>query len=321
MAVRGGLDLGGTKIQAIVLDDTNTVIGQARTPTPRAGGPPAIVAELASVMGTACEDAGVAVADLNGVGIGAPGAVDADAGTLSRSGNLDGWRDATVAVCDLLAAELGGSVDVFLGNDVSVAVQAEVALGAARDVPSALGVFWGTGVGGAVIFDGQEWEGRGAAGEIGRMVVKTGGRQCPCGRRGCMEAYAGRGAMQKRAHHLHHDRGRKTNLFHLMHEKGKPVLTSSVWAKALETSDGLAHELIDEAVEAIATATASAVNLLDLERVVLGGGLGLRLGEEYRARIGQAMLPHLFKDADPPPLVLAELGDLGGAIGAARLGL
>lgn len=321
MAVRGGLDLGGTKIQAIVLDDTNAVVGQARTVTPRAGGPPAIVAELAAVMRTACDDAGVNVADLGGVGIGAPGAVDAEAGTLSRSGNLDGWRDATVPVCDLLAAELGGSVDVFLGNDVSVAVQAEVALGAARDVASALGVFWGTGVGGAVIFDGVEWAGRGAAGEIGHMVVKSGGRQCPCGRRGCMEAYAGRGAMQKRAHHLHHDRGRKTILFHLMHEKGKPVLTSSVWAKALEKSDGLAHELIDEAVEAIATATASAVNLLDLERVVLGGGLGLRLGEEYRARIEQAMLPHLFKDADPPPMVLAELGDYGGAIGAARLGL
>ncbi|MGK2936649.1 MAG: ROK family protein [Solirubrobacteraceae bacterium] len=321
MAVRGGLDLGGTKIQAIVLDDTNTVVGQARTVTPRAGGPPAIVAELAAVMRTACEDAGVDVADLGGVGIGAPGAVDAELGTLSRSGNLDGWRDATVPVCDLLAAELGGSVDVFLGNDVSVAVQAEVALGAARDVASAVGVFWGTGVGGAVIFDGEEWAGRGAAGEIGHMVVKSGGRQCPCGRRGCMEAYAGRGAMQKRAHHLHHDRGRKTILFHLMHEKGKPVLTSSVWAKALEKSDGLAHELIDEAIEAIATATASAVNLLDLERVVLGGGLGLRLGEEYRARIEQAMLPHLFKDADPPPLVLAELGDYGGAIGAARLGL
>lgn len=321
MAVRGGLDLGGTKIQAIVLDDTNTVVGEARTPTPRTGGPTAIIAELAAVLRTACEDAEVDVADLGGVGIGAPGAVDAEAGTLSRSGNLDGWVNATVPVCDLLAAELGGTVDVFLGNDVSVAVQAEVALGAARDVASALGVFWGTGVGGAVIFDGEEWSGRGAAGEIGHMVVKSGGRQCPCGRRGCMEAYAGRGAMQKRAHHLHHDRGRKTVLFHLMHEKGKPVLTSSVWAKALEKSDGLAHELIDEAVEAIATATASAVNLLDLERVVLGGGLGLRLGEEYRARIEQAMLPHLFKDADPPPLVLAELGDYGGAIGAARLGL
>lgn len=320
-AVRGGLDLGGTKIQAIVLNDANDVTGAARIPTPRDGGPPAIIGALADVMRAACEDASVTVADLDGVGIGAPGAVDAAAGTLSRSGNLDGWRDATVAVCDELAAKLGGDVPVFLGNDVSVAVQAEVALGAARDVASALGVFWGTGVGGAVIFEGEEWDGRGAAGEIGHMVVKIGGRQCPCGRHGCMEAYAGRGAMQKRAHHLHHDRGRDTVLFHLMHKKGKPVLTSSVWAKALEEGDKVAHELIDEAVEAIATAAASAVNLLDVERVVLGGGLGLRLGEEYRQRIEDAMRPHLFKDADPPPLVLAELGDLGGAIGAARLGL
>lgn len=318
--MRGGLDLGGTKIQAIVLSESNEIVGEHREPTPRTGGPPAIIAALAEAVRAAAAGAGIEASSLEAVGVGAPGAVDAEAGTLSRSGNLDGWVNATVPVCDLLSAELGGTT-VRLGNDVSVAVQAEVALGAARDVASALGVFWGTGVGGAVIFDGEEWAGRGAAGEIGHMVVKTGGRQCPCGRRGCMEAYAGRGAMQKRAHHLHHDRGRKTMLFHLMHEKGKPVLTSSVWAKALEKSDGMAHELIDEAVEAIATATASAVNLLDLERVVLGGGLGLRLGEEYRARIEQAMLPHLFKDADPPPLVLAELGDYGGAIGAARLGL
>lgn len=321
MSVRGGLDLGGTKIQAIVLDDANRVVGQARTATPRGGGPPAIVAELAAVMGAACDDAELAVADLAGVGVGAPGRVDAEAGTLANSGNLDGWRDATVNVVELLGRELDGDVPVFLGNDVSVAVQAEVALGAGRDVRSLLGVFWGTGVGGAVVFDGVEWAGRGAAGEIGHMVVKEGGRTCPCGRHGCMEAYAGRGAMQARAHHLHHDRHRKTALFHIMHKKGKPVLTSSVWAKALEESDGLAHELIDEAVEAIATATASAVNLLDVERVVLGGGLGLRLGEPYRQRIADAMLPHLFKDDDPVPLVLAEMGDLGGAIGAARLGL
>lgn len=320
MSVRGGLDLGGTKIQAIVLDDRNAVVGQARTPTPRSGGPKAIIAELASVLRAACDDADVSAGDLEGVGVGAPGRVDAAAGTLANSGNLDGWRDATVNVVELLGRELGG-VPVFLGNDVSVAVQAEVALGAGRGVPSLIGVFWGTGVGGAVVFDGAEWEGRGAAGEIGHMVVKQGGRQCPCGRHGCMEAYAGRGAMQARAHHLHHDKHRRTSLFHLMHKKGKPVLTSSVWAKALEEGDELAHELIDEAVAAIATAAASAVNLLDVDRVILGGGLGLRLGEPYRKRIADAMLPHLFRTTDPVPVVLAEMGDLGGAIGAARLGL
>ncbi|MBJ7332046.1 MAG: ROK family protein [Solirubrobacteraceae bacterium] len=320
MSARGGIDLGGTKIQAIVLSDANEIIGEHREPTPREGGPPAIIAAMADAMRGATTAAGLELSGIDAVGVGAPGAVDAAAGTLSRSGNLDGWVEATVPLCDLLSAQVDG-LPVRLGNDVSVAVQAEVALGAARDVASALGVFWGTGVGGAVIFDGVEWEGRGAAGEIGHMVVKQGGRQCPCGRRGCMEAYAGRGAMQKRAHHLHQDRGRKTILFQLMKEKGKPVLTSSVWAKALEKSDGLAHELVNEAVEAIACAAASAVNLLDLERVVLGGGLGLRLGEEYRVRLADAMQPHLFKDADPPPLVLAELGDFGGAIGAARLGL
>ena len=86
-----------------------------------------------------------------------------------------------------------------IGNDVQVATEAEFELGAGEPYDSLLGVFWGTGVGGGLILDGKPWLGRGAAGEIGHMVVKRGGAKCPCGRRGCMEAYAGRAAMEAEA--------------------------------------------------------------------------------------------------------------------------
>jgi glucokinase len=92
-----------------------------------------------------------------------------------------------------------------------------------------------------------------------------------------------------------------------------------VWARALDADDALATELIDKAVEALGAGVASAANVLDVEAIIIGGGLGVRLGEPYRERIEQAMMPHLFSDDPPPAVHLAALGDLGGAIGAALL--
>jgi len=104
-----------------------------------------------------------------------------------------------------------------------------------------------------------------------------------------------------------------------MERKKRVALTSGVWAEALEHHDALATDLIDRAVAALGAGIASAVNLIDVEAVVIGGGLGTRLGEPYVARIEQQMGPHLFVDARPPAVHLAALGDLGGAIGASLL--
>jgi glucokinase len=150
------------------------------------------------------------------------------------------------------------------------------------------------------------------------VVVRVGGRRCPCGRRGCMEAYAGRAAMEARARQRH-DKGAPTDLFKLMRERGRTKLTSSVWARALEHEDKLATELIDKAVGALGAGVASVQNILDVEAIVIGGGLGVRLGEPFVRRIRKAMGPHLFNDAHPPDVLLAALGDLGGALGAALL--
>jgi glucokinase len=219
-----------------------------------------------------------------------------------------------------MAAALGERVgaNVCLGNDVSVAVDAEYELGAGKGARSLLGVFWGTGVGGGIVLDGKQWVGQGAAGEIGHMVVRKDGAKCPCGRRGCMEAYAGRGAMEAHARHLV-DKGEKTVLFKIMEERGRTRLQSGIWARALDRGDKMAIHLVDRAIEALGAGIASAVNLLDVEMVVIGGGLGTRLGEPYVERIAEAMQPHVFFTERPPAVRLAALGDLGGAIGAALL--
>jgi glucokinase len=150
------------------------------------------------------------------------------------------------------------------------------------------------------------------------VVVKVGGARCTCGRFGCLEAYAGRGAMELRARHLH-KRGHKTDLFKIMEKRGRTRLQSGIWARALDHEDRMAVELIDRAIEAMGAGIASAVNLLDVSSVVIGGGLGTRLGDPYVKRIREAMQPHLFVDDNPPDVALAALGDLGGAIGAALL--
>ncbi len=315
MDPRGGIDLGGTKIQAVVIDDRHRVLGEERRPTPTRGGPADVVEAMAEALRAAAEAAGVDAGSLAGVGVGSPGEVDGDAGTVAQARNLPGWEGAHP-----VGAELGRLLGtrVRLGNDVQVATDAEAELGAGRDHGSMLGVFWGTGVGGGIVLERRAWLGRGAAGELGHVVVKQGGRRCPCGRRGCLEAYAGRASMEARARKLV-DEGRRTRLFDLMERHGRDRLTSGIWARALDREDDVAVEIVVEAVEALGTGIASAVNLLDVEAVIVGGGLGVRLGEPYRERIAAAMLPHLFSDDRPPVVRLAALGDLGGAIGAALL--
>lgn len=312
---RGGVDLGGTKIEAAVVDRGNSVLASARRRTPTAGGPADVAAEIVGALNDACAQSGIEPSALSGVGVGSPGDVEPETGVVSHPGNLPGW-EGSFPLAETLSAQLGTVVRV--GNDVQVATDAEFRLGAGKPYRSILGVFWGTGVGGGLILNGKAWLGRGAAGEIGHMVVKAGGRRCPCGRRGCLEAYAGRGAMEARARKLA-EKGKKTNLFDLMEDRGRTRLTSSIWERALEGGDKLATELIDEAVEALGTGIASAINLIDLEAVIIGGGLGVRFGAPMVERIAQAMGPHLFNDARPPAVHVAGLGDLGGALGAALL--
>jgi glucokinase len=315
MARYGGIDLGGTKIQAVVVDEHHEVLGSSRHPTPTTGGPADVALAIMGALREATEQAGVGPGELAAVGVGSPGVVDDGEGTVTSARNLPDW-EGSYPLGEKLEAAL--AAPVALSNDVNVATQAEFVLGAAKPYRSLLGVFWGTGVGGGIVLDGELWEGRGGAGEIGHMVVKSDGRRCPCGRIGCLEAYAGRGAMEVRAREKV-DEGEKTILFDIMEDKGKPRLASGIWEKALERQDKLAQHLIDRAVDALGVGIASALNLLDVDAVVIGGGLGLRLGEPYVEKIRDAVMPHLFADHRPPEILLATLGDLGGALGATLL--
>jgi glucokinase len=306
-----GVDLGGTKIQTAVVRGT-TVVGSNRTSTPRTG-PDEVIDAIASSVRAAMD--GVAD-EIRAIGIGTPGKIDRATGTVSLAKNVPGFTEA-VALGARISNDLG-SVPVIVDNDVRAATIGEFARGAGRPYRDVLGVFVGTGVGGGLVLEGRLREGRGAAGEIGHTIVQPGGRRCTCGRKGCLEAYAGRACMELRAERMA-KRGHKTVLFDVMKERGRDRLTSGVIARALEMGDGMTKRLVDDAVWALGMSLASAQNLLDLQAIILGGGLGDRLGAPFIGHVAEAMQPHLFVPDRPPRVLPTELRDLSGALGAAYL--
>jgi predicted NBD/HSP70 family sugar kinase len=313
--VTAGVDLGGTKIQTVVLRN-HEIAGSARALTPQTGVAEDVIEAIAGTIRDSLEQAGADQAALGGIGIGTPGEVDTKAGVVSLAANVPGFS-GSVELGPLVSKAMGGT-RVKIDNDVRVGVLGEYRRGAGRPYKNLLGVWVGTGVGGGLVLEGKLREGRGAAGEIGHLVVKPGGRLCSCGRRGCLEAYAGRASMERRACRLV-KRGQKTQLFRIMKKRGRQRLSSGVYARALKRGDKMATRLIDDAVWALGVGLASAQNLLDLEAIIVGGGLGDRLGQPFVDRIVKEMKPHLFADDMPPMVITTELGDLSGAVGSAVL--
>jgi glucokinase len=310
-----GVDLGGTKIQTVLLNGQD-VAGTARLPTPQTGAGDVVAAIVDSVRATLA-GAGAATADLAAVGIGSPGAIDARAGIVSNSPNVPGFETSPVPLGPEVGRALGG-VQVAIDNDVRVAMLGEWKRGAGRPYSDLLGVFVGTGVGGGLILSGELRAGRGAAGEIGHTTVKDGGRRCGCGQRGHLESYAGRASMEATARRWQ-ERGQRTKLFDIMRKKGRDRVTSSVVADALAKDDAMTKRLVAQAVWALGLALANAQNLLDLEAIIVGGGLGDRLGQPFVRRVAEAATPFLHIPERPPHFLCTELGDLSGAIGAAVL--
>ena len=181
----------------------------------------------------------------------------------------------------------------YVGNDVQVATNAEFALGAGKEYRSILGVFWGTGVGGGIILDGKPWTGRGSAGEIGHVVVREDGRSARAGAAAAWRPTRA-GPRWRRAPAREAERGKRTMLFEIMEERGRDRLTSGVWERALQKGDPLATRLIDRAVRALGTGVASCLNVLDVDAVVIGGGLGVRLGPTYLERFTLELMTHVF---------------------------
>ena len=301
-----GVDLGGTNITVAVVDTDSTVVDRAKRKTPKEG-PAAVVEGIAKALDKLDE---VPAA----VGVGAPGPVSE--GVVMSAPNLEGWREP-VPLAQMLAESVG--MPVYVDNDATVGALGEWTAGAGRGARDLMGVWLGTGVGGGLVLDGRPFRGAfGGAGEFGHLIVHRGGAICGCGRRGCVEAYAGRAALEGAAVTAV-EAGRPTALVEIQKRLGKRRMTSAVWAAALEEGDTLAKRLFGDAIDALGCGIAGAINLLDLDTIVIGGGLAEKLGAGFVDQIAEATLPRVLTKENERRFLVAALGDDAGAIGAAVL--
>jgi glucokinase len=307
-----GIDLGGTKIMAALVDD-GQVVGKAKKATPRVGGPDDVLDAIAAAIAKVDPDE-----TATSIGVGVPGPVRPGSGVLPVASNLPGWtRDVDVAAG--LRERCGDRPiavdDIVVDNDVNVGTLAEHRLGAGRGVDNLIGVFMGTGVGAGVVLDGRLRRGpRGLAGELGHTYVSFREFADSSIGRGELEDYAGRRMMEARAR-ARHRAGEETALVDLV---GERRMKSSTWQKAREMADPMTLSILDEAADALAAALAGAIALVDIEVVVLGGGMAARLGESFRADLESRLDDRVFAGTTAP-VRAAALGDMAGAIGASLL--
>jgi len=302
-----GIDIGGTQLRAAVVDQHGSIVARDRRPTP-ADDQASLVATVAEVVAAVSERRGETLP----VGIGIAGLVTA-AGEVRYGPNI-GVRDLPLAA-DL--TEQTGTT-VVVANDASLAALGEQRAGAGTGVDDVILVTLGTGVGGGLVVGGRLIVGAsGFAGELGHVVVSEHGRPCPCGNRGCVEAYASGTAIGALARDRLVDPSTASALRELEDVAG-PQVTA-----AARDGDRIAIEVLEEAGSWLGVALASMVNVLDPALILLGGGAAAAAAPWLLEPTRRTMAAHLVGSGwrQPPPVELAVLGDDAGVVGAGLFAL
>ncbi len=297
-------------MQIGVVGDNNAVLGAARRKTNAIEGMEAVVDRLVQGVQDACAEAGIAVSDLAGLGIGAPGAIESDEGIVLEAVNLR-WNDVPLA--QILRDRL--KIPVLVDNDVNVAVYGEWVAGAGTGVNDLLGIWVGTGVGGGLILGGRLYHGAmHTAGEIGQTILFPGN---PFGER-TLEQSCSRTVVAHRLSFLVLA-NEPSSLAEVITGSGKRI-KSKVIGKAYAEGDPLTVRVINDTADLLGVAAANAVTLLSLPRIVMGGGLTEAIGQPFVDRVAESMRQHVFPDrAREAQVVASTLEDDAGVIGAAQL--
>lgn len=307
-----GVDLGGTNIQAGVIDPGGTVLARQKIKTNADDGQEMVIDRLVELIRSVCERAGVDASKVAAIGVGVPGPTDPAKGMLIEAVNLR-WR--RVPIAQILRDRLG--VEVFIDNDVNVAVFGEARLGAGRGAANLMGCWVGTGIGAGLILDGKIFYGtHHTAGEFGHMLLMP--SNAPGTR--SVEHNCSRTAIVNRLVYLI-KAGRDSVVPELVEGKLHKIKSRTI-AEAYGRGDDLVRTLVDDSAERLGVALAGVVTLLSLERVVVGGGLVEAIGQPYVDVIGKAfraeVFPATLRDV---PVVESELGDDAGLVGAGLIGL
>ncbi|NIN70289.1 MAG: ROK family protein [Anaerolineae bacterium] len=311
-----GIDLGGTKIITAIVDGRGRIVARDYRETEAQDGPTAVLGQMTEAASSVIAESGVNSAGITGVGIAAPGPIDAHSGVVTAPPNLPGWKD--VPLKQLIKDRLG--LPTALENDANAAALAEHRFGAGRGTKHMIYVTASTGIGGGFILDGRLYAGAtGSAAEIGHMTILPNGPFCGCGNRGCLEALASGRAIAGEARELVHG-GARTRIADLAH--GDPDrISAKLVAQAAAEGDAEAGRILDQAMSYLGIGMANLVNLFNPELLVIGGGLtkmGERLFGPVRSIIDQRAFP---ANAHAVRVIPAELGDDVGVLGAAAVAM
>jgi glucokinase len=311
-----GVDVGGSKVAAAVVEGNGAVRGRLVNPT-NLTGPRETLEGISLAVTRAIEAAGYKKSDVSGVGLGIPGKVDPAAGIAVLSVNL-GWRDLPIR--DSLQDALG--LPCFIENDVKAAALGELEFGAGRGLQNMIYLILGTGIAAGVIIDGRLYRGSaGMAGEIGHAVIDPKGPVCKCGAKGCLEAIASGPAIVARGALVAPPMGQEGA------GKGEsvsgPATAGAVFEAAARGEPG-AVEVVRETCEYLGLALQWLIMAFDPQLVVLAGGVaqaGKGLLEGVRRELeGLGEASYVFREVfGQTSLRLSQLGVDAGVLGAAAL--
>lgn len=314
-----GVDFGGTKVLAAVVDlERGKVVGEAKVRTSLFDSGEALMDRIYEVVDGALKDAGKKPRDMEGIGVGIAGQVDAGKGLLVGTANLS-RSVVNLPMAGLLKEKYG--VPAAIRNDVQIAAIGEARFGAGKDCDDFLCIFVGTGIGGAIVHNGELIPGySGNAGEIGHTTIEAHGRICGCGARGHLEAYASRTAITKVI--LGELRRGRTSVVTDLIDDLDPThehaaIRSGVLKKAVKEKDDVVIETITEAGKYLGLGLASMVNFVNPQRIILGGGVIESVDLLFEQAEYWTRHEALSKAGEEVEIVKSKLGDYSGVIGAA----
>lgn len=309
-----GIDVGGTKILAAVLDNNQAIIGRTKRKTKVEDGVEAVLVRIVDTVNDAIKAAGATADQVRAVGICVPGPALPDEGIIIEAPNL-GWRNLNII--EFLVKTIGRPA--YLSNDVTAGTWAEFSLGAGRGARNLLGVFVGTGIGGGLIINEQLYEGSGRlAGEIGHICLNPHGPVCGCGRHGCLEAYASRTAMTRDIKAAL-DRGIASSIVNEVDPDDRQIRSRQL-RQAFMDGDRVVTDVVKQAAYFLGIGIGSLANVLNPDCIVLGGGVVEAFGDSYVKQVNTSFKRFAFQSVyETAKLVQAGLGDDAGVIGAALL--
>ncbi len=305
-----GIDIGGTNIAMGIIDDSNNIIARDSIPTNASGREyDEIIAAMGEAVNRLIKTSKIPLDKIEYIGLGAPGILDNASGTITDNSNIH-WVNYPIK------AKLQQYINkpVFLGNDANVAAWAEYNNGCGKGSKTFVMLTLGTGIGGGIILNGRLHTGaHNTAAEIGHATFISGGEQCGCGKKGCIEAYCSATALIKFAK-------RAIEKYPDSIMKKAPKISAKTVIDAYKAGDKAAQEIFEAYTDNLAEFIGSIINVLDPDIVALGGGVA-NAGEVLLAPVREKLKKYiLFTELQATRIMKAEMGNDAGIIGAALLG-